>query len=96
MYAQPGNVSFDMLVKSLAASAAAHLGDVADPVTGAKASPNPGAAAQMVDLLVLLEKKTHGNLDGSEVQFLTETLRVLRARLLEVMQDVASGAKPTA
>jgi|TARA_B100000315_G_scaffold235321_1_gene250142 hypothetical protein len=93
---QPGDVSVDMLVRSLAASAAVHLGDVVDRATGAKATPNPAAAAQMIDLLALLERKTQGNLDEAESQVLAETLRVLRARLLEVRQRVAAGAAPGA
>ena len=86
-----GDVSFDMLVESLAASALVHLGDQADRATGAKVAPNPGAAVQMIQLLALLEEKTQGNLDEREVQLLTMTLRMLRTRLLEVRKNSASG-----
>ena len=67
-----------MLVRSLAASAAVHLGDAADRTTGATATPNVAAAAQMIDLLALLEEKTQGNLSEAEAQLLVGTLRVLR------------------
>jgi|TARA_B100001964_G_scaffold149236_1_gene164437 hypothetical protein len=93
---QPGDVSFDMLVRSLAASAAVHLGDAADRTTGATATPNVAAAAQMIDLLALLEEKTQGNLSEAEAQLLVGTLRVLRLRLLEVRQRVAPGGAPGA
>tara|TARA_B100000749_G_scaffold276930_1_gene264988 strand:- start:773 stop:1096 length:324 start_codon:yes stop_codon:yes gene_type:complete len=86
-----GDVSFDMLVESLAASALVHLGDQADRATGAKVPPHPDAAVQMIQLLALLEEKTQGNLDEREVQLLTMTLRVLRTRLLEVRKNSASG-----
>ncbi|MBU22726.1 MAG: hypothetical protein CL476_06430 [Acidobacteria bacterium] len=85
-----------MLVRSLAASAAVHLGDAADRTTGATATPNVAAAAQMIDLLALLEEKTQGNLSEAEAQLLVGTLRVLRLRLLEVRQRVAPGGAPGA
>lgn len=87
-----GEVSFDMLVQSLAASALVHLGDRSDRVTGAKVPPNPVAAVQMIELLALLEEKTQGNLDDREMQLLTKTVRVLRTRLLEVKKNSASGS----
>ena len=87
-----GEVSFDMLVQSLAASALVHLGDRSDRVTGAKVPPNLAAAVQMIELLALLEEKTQGNLDDREMQLLTNTVRVLRTRLLEVKKNSASGS----
>ena len=87
-----GEVSFDMLVQSLAASALVHLGGRSDRVTGAKVPPNPVAAVQMIELLALLEEKTQGNLDDREMQLLTKTVRVLRTRLLEVKKNSASGS----
>tara|TARA_B100000586_G_C19935991_1_gene353441 strand:+ start:306 stop:596 length:291 start_codon:yes stop_codon:yes gene_type:complete len=87
-----GEVSFDMLVQSLAASALVHLGDLSDRATGAKVPPNLAAAVQMIELLALLEGKTQGNLDDREMQLLTKTVQVLRTRLLEVKKNSASGS----
>ena len=89
MGAPPGAVSFDMLVRSLAASAAVHFGDAANHGSGARTPPNLQAAAQMIDLLALLEEKTRGNLTDPEVQCLAETLRAVRARLVEVHRAAA-------
>ncbi len=87
-----GEVSFDMLVQSLAASALVHLWVLSDSATGAKVPPNLAAAVQMIELLALLEEKTQGNLDDREMQLLTKTVQVLRTRLLEVKKNSASGS----
>ena len=89
MGAPPGAVSFDMLVRSLAASAAVHFGDTANRGSGARTPPNLQAATQMIDLLALLEEKTRGNLTAPEAQCLVETLRALRARFVEVRRAAA-------
>ncbi len=89
MGAQPGGVSFDMLVRSLAASAAVHFGDAANRGSGVKTPPNLEAAAQMIGLLALLEEKTGGKLTGLEAQCLAEMLRALRTRFVEVRRAAA-------
>ena len=89
MGAQPGGVSFDMLVRSLAASAAVHFGDAANRGSGARTPLNLEAALQMIDLLALLEEKTRGNLTDPEAQCLVETLRALRTRFVEVRRAAA-------
>ena len=90
MGVQPGDVSFDMLVKSLAASAAVHFGDTVNRATGARTPTNLEAAGQMIDLLALLEEKTQGNLSAPETQFLGEVLRALRARLMEAGRSASA------
>ncbi len=82
MTAQP-EISFNALVVSLATSAAVHFGDAADPSSGQHMSPNLGAAGHMLDLLVVLAEKTHGNLTTDEERFLTQVLYELRMRFIE-------------
>ena len=82
MTAQP-EISFNALVVSLATSAAVHFGDAADPSSGQHTSPNLEAAGHMLDLLVVLAEKTHGNLTPDEERFLTQVLYELRMRFIE-------------
>ena len=80
---------FTAFVVSLASSAAIHLGDLADPSTGQKLEPNLEGAAQMIEILALLEEKTRGNLTAEERQVLEQILYELRMRFVE-----ASGLGP--
>ena len=82
MTAQP-EISFNALVVSLATSAAVHFGDAADPSSGQHMSPNLEAAGHMLDLLVVLAEKPHGNLTTDEERFLTQVLYELRMRFIE-------------
>ena len=59
-------LSFTAFVVSLASTAAIHLGDLADPMTGQKLELNLEGAAQMIEILALLEEKTRGNLNAEE------------------------------
>ena len=43
-------------------------------------------ARQTIDLLALIQEKTHGNLTGAEEQMLTQALYDLRLRFVEVSQ----------
>ena len=74
---------------SLASTAAIHFGDLADPVSGKRAEPNLEGAAQMIDILEMLEQKTRGNLTAEERQVLQQVLYELRLRFV----DAQNGAK---
>jgi hypothetical protein len=78
-----GDLSFTTFVVSLASSAAIHFGDLPDPNTGVRAEPNLDGAAQMIDILALLEEKTRGNLTIEERQVLEQLLYELRLRFIE-------------
>ena len=67
-------LSFTAFVLSLVSTAAIHFGDLPDPVTGKPAEPNLDGAAQMIEILALLEQKTRGNLTAEERQFLEQVL----------------------
>jgi hypothetical protein len=78
-----GDLSFTAFVISLASSAAIHFGDLPDPNTGERAELNLDGAAQMIDILALLEEKTRGNLTLEERQVLEQVLYELRLRFVE-------------
>ena len=82
-------LSFTAFIVSLASTAAIHLGDLADPQTGQKLEPNLEGAAQMIEILTLLEEKTRGNLTAEERQVLEQVLYELRMRFV----DVKNGGK---
>ena len=77
-------LSFTAFVLSLASTAAIHLGDLPDPVSGEVSTPNLEGASQMIEILALLEQKTKGNLTAEERQVLEQVLYELRLRFVEV------------
>ncbi len=83
-------VSFVAFVISLASNAAVHFGDMPDPETGATRPPDLDAAAQVIELLTMLQDKTKGNLAPEERQLLDELLFELRMRFV----DARKGASP--
>jgi len=74
---------FAAIVLSFASSALFHLGLVADPETGEAGERNLPLAQHAIDLLVLLETKTRGNLERDEAELLTALLTELRVRYVE-------------
>ena len=76
-------LSFTAFVLSLASTAAIHFGDLPDPISGEPAEPNLDGAAQMIEILSLLEHKTRGNLTAEERQMLEQLLYELRMRFVE-------------
>lgn len=86
-------LTFVAFIFSLASSAAMHFGDLADPVTGEKPTPNLEGAAQMIEILALLEEKTRGNLTAEERQLLEQVLYELRMRFVEATQQPADTEK---
>jgi hypothetical protein len=80
----PESLSFTGFVLSLASTAAIHFGDLPDPISGAPSEPTLDGAAQMIEILSLLEQKTRGNLTAEERQMLEQVLYELRLRFVEV------------
>ena len=76
-------LSFTAFVLSLASTAAIHFGDLPDPVSGQSAEVNLAGAAQMIEILALLDVKTRGNLSLEERQVLEQVLYELRLRFVE-------------
>ena len=85
----PAELSFTAFVLSLASTAAIHFGDLPDPESGARAEPNLDGAAQMIEILALLDQKTRGNLTAEERQILEQVLYELRMRFV----DASRGGK---
>lgn len=80
--------SFLSLIMSLASNAAASLGMMPHPVTG-ETGVDLKTAKHWIDVLGMLEQKTHGNLDGQEAQVVESLLADLR------MQYVSFTSAPT-
>jgi hypothetical protein len=80
-------ISFAQFIISLGTTAAVHFGDLPDPVSGELSDPNLIAAAQMIDLLSLLQDKTRGNLDPAESKLLDDLLFDLRMRFVQAQEQ---------
>jgi hypothetical protein len=79
-------IDFSTFVLSLSHSALVHLGDAPDP-SGGTPKPDVNMAKQTIELLVLLQEKTTGNLSGEEERLLGQVLYDLRMRYVEVTRE---------
>jgi uncharacterized protein DUF1844 len=79
-------VTFTGFILSLATTAAVHFGDIADPNTGEQVEQNLAAAAQMIELIALLQEKTKGNLSDPESRLVDDLLYELRMRFVQAQQ----------
>ena len=86
-------LSFVAFVLSLASTAAIHFGDLPDPVSGERQPPHLEGAAQMIEILALLDQKTKGNLTAEERQVLEQVLYELRLRFVQVSGMSTGGEK---
>jgi hypothetical protein len=89
------SIAFSGFVISLVTTAAVHFGDYPDPATGETKPPNLEGAAQMIDILAMLEEKTKGNLSAQERSLLEQVLYELRLRYVAATGR-AGEAAPTA
>ena len=87
-----GNVTFNHFVVSIATTAAVHFGEAKDPDSGVNLPINLEAAGQAIEMLVLLEEKTRGNLTDDEVVFLKQVLYELRDKFLSAKQRLDESA----
>jgi hypothetical protein len=88
------DLSFTAFIISLASTAAIHFGDLPDPVTGEAQEPNLEGAAQMIEILSLLDQKTRGNLTAEERQVLEQVLYELRLRFVEASGNTKKIIEP--
>jgi hypothetical protein len=86
-------LSFVGFVLSLASTAAIHFGDMPDPITGQPSEVNLEGAAQMIEILALLDQKTRGNLTAEERQILEQVLYELRLRFVEASGGSGGGKR---
>jgi hypothetical protein len=77
---------------SLSASALVHMG-LAPAPDGQRHPPDLALARQNIDILLLLQEKTHGNLTGAEERLLHQILFDLRMRFID--QARRAGGAPT-
>jgi len=75
-------VTFSAFIMSLNTAALFHLGEIADPETGATRQ-DLVLVQHTIDTLDLLEKKTKGNLTEDEASMLTKFLYDLKMRYVE-------------
>ena len=80
------SLTFTAFVISLASTAAIHFGDLPDPMTGEAMPMNLEGAAQMIEILGLLDLKTRGNLTAEERQLLDQILYELRLRFIDAQK----------
>ena len=80
------DITFSGFILSLATTAAVHFGDIADPTTGNRATPNLQAAGQMIELIAMLQEKTKGNLIEPEARLVEDLLYELRVRYVQAQQ----------
>jgi Domain of unknown function (DUF1844) len=83
---QDSSLTFTGFILSLATTAAVHFGDIEDPHTGQVGEPNLTAAAQMIELIALLQEKTRGNLIEPEERLVDDLLYELRLRFVQAQQ----------
>jgi hypothetical protein len=81
-------VDFTTFILSLSSSALMHMGDLPGPQPGPTKRDLP-LAKHTIDLLSLLQQKTHGNLSPDEDKLLESVLYDLRLRVV----DLAKGGK---
>lgn len=72
----PG-VNFSTFILSLNSSALVNLGQIPDPATGGR-SVNLQLAKYSIDVIMLLEEKTRGNLSTDEANLVKNILHDLR------------------
>ena len=80
---EPQTVDFVTFILSLASSVQIHLGLVDNPETHQK-NKNLELAKQAIDILVLLQEKTKGNLSENETKLFDYLLFVFRMKYVEV------------
>ncbi|MCC9604417.1 DUF1844 domain-containing protein [Blastopirellula sp. JC732] len=76
---------FKMLVSMLATQAFAAMGQIPNPETGQPMLELP-LAKHMIDMLVVIDEKTKGNLTPEEAQFIEHALHELRMGYFAVSQ----------
>ena len=85
---------FAQLVMMFASSAMQQMGKLVDPRAG-KAEVNLEAAQMSIDILDMLDAKTHGNLSADEEHMLKEALSSLKLTFVETQAGLGSASAAT-
>ena len=83
---EDAEATLEGLFMMLASSAVVAMGAAADPVSG-QVRRDPAMAADAIDLLVLLRKKTEGHRTASETQLLEDLIYDLQLRYVAAMKQ---------
>jgi uncharacterized protein DUF1844 len=86
---QAASANFVGLVRNLAATAAANLGEMPNPFTGQVEMDLEGAR-QVIDLLQALQIKTRGNLTADEARLLDSLLYDLKIAVVKLQKQKTS------
>jgi uncharacterized protein DUF1844 len=86
---QAASAQFVNLVRNLAATAAANLGEMPNPFTG-QVEMDLDGARQVIDLLQALEIKTRGNLTADESRLLESLLYDLKIAIVNQQKQKTS------
>jgi hypothetical protein len=81
-------VTFTTFMVGLSTQALAALGEISDPVSGAR-SKDLEAAQQLIDIIGMLREKTRGNLDPDEDGLIEAILFDLRMKYVELARQSA-------
>ena len=81
-------VTFTTFMVGLSTQALAALGEISDPVSGAR-SKDLEAAQQLIDIIGMLRDKTRGNLDPDEDGLIEAILFDLRMKYVELARSSA-------
>jgi hypothetical protein len=86
---QAASAHFVGLVRNLAATAAANLGEMPNPFTG-QVDMDLDGARQVIDLLQALQIKTRGNLTGDESRLVDSLLYDLKVAVVKLQKQKTS------
>ena len=86
---QVASAHFVSLVRNLAATAAANLGEMPNPFTG-QVEVDLDGARQVIDLLQALQMKTRGNLTADEARLLESLLYDLKIAVVNLQKPKTS------
>ena len=81
-------VTFTTFMVGLSTQALAALGEISDPLSGAR-SKDLQAAQQLIDIIGMLREKTRGNLDHDEDGLIEAILFDLRMKYVELARQSA-------
>jgi hypothetical protein len=84
--AHESGMTFADFILWLGRTAAVHFGDLPDPNTGEPGEPNLLAAAQIIEIISMLQDRTQGNLSDPESQLVEQLLFELRMRFVQAQQ----------
>ena len=88
----PAELSFSSFILGLSTQALMYMGEI-PAAPGHPLQTDLAAAQQMIDVLVMLQQKTTGNLDASEAAMLENVLFDLRMRYVELVRKSRDSAQ---